>query len=240
VPLAPPAPRAAHRRPPLITVRRTVAAVIAAAVLMACSSDDAAEAPDTSSSNVSTTEPATGGLAEEEDASDPATTVGDASTPKVEPARTAGDVDAPAGVEPDGFTTATVRVISSDGQVCDVCLWLADTGDERGRGLMGVTDLGEPVGMLFRWDGTTSGNFFMFNTPMPLSIAWFAADGTHVFEADMEPCLVDDSSDCERYGPSADYQYAVEMVQGELGVIGIGPGSTIEVLAEHDTCPVVE
>ncbi|MEM8748648.1 MAG: DUF192 domain-containing protein [Actinomycetota bacterium] len=162
---------------------------------------------------------------------------GDAEQAKADPARTAGAVDAPAGVRPDGFTTATVRITSDAGDVCEVCLWLADVGSERNRGLMGVTDLGQPVGMLFEFEEPTAGNFFMFGTPMPLSIAWFAADGTHVDETDMTPCLVEDSAVCERYGPGADYVWAIEMVEGELDVVGIGPGSSIEVLAEHDVCP---
>lgn len=159
---------------------------------------------------------------------------------KPEPARDAGVVEGPAGTLPDGFTTATVRVTGDDGEVCDVCLWLADVVEERSRGLMGVTDLGEPVGMLFRFEEPTSGNFFMFGTPMPLSIAWFDAAGAHVAETDMSPCVVNDSSECQRYGPGADYVSAIEMVQGELAVVGIGPGSTIEILEEHDTCPIIE
>ncbi|MEM1331851.1 MAG: DUF192 domain-containing protein [Actinomycetota bacterium] len=164
--------------------------------------------------------------------------VDDAGRAKAEPARTAGDVDAPPGVLPESFTTVTVRITDAAGDVCEVCLWLADDGAERSRGLMGVTDLGEPVGMLFRFDQPTSGNFFMFGTPMPLSIAWFGTDGRHVAETDMTPCLVDDASSCERYGPGADYVLAVEMVQDELDVIGIGAGSTLTVLDEHEDCPI--
>ncbi len=162
----------------------------------------------------------------------------DADSEKPEPARDAGELeDAPVGLQPAGFTTATIRVTDADGEVCDVCVWLADSADERGRGLMGVTDLGEPVGMLFRFDAPVDGRFFMFGTPMPLSIGWFDVGGSFVGEADMEPCLTDDSSECERYGPGAEFVWAVEMVQGELDVIGIGPGARLEVLAEHETCP---
>lgn len=141
-------------------------------------------------------------------------------------------------IEPEGFTTVTARVTSADGDVCDVCLWLADAPDERARGLMGVGDLGEPVGMAFVWEEPTTGRFFMLGTPTPLSIAWFALDGSHVNEADMEPCITDDSSTCERYESGGDYTVAIEMFQGELGVIGIGPGSSVELLdgTESSTC----
>jgi len=233
--MASPAPRPAHRWTPLGAVRIVALVATLALAVVGCASDSP-ETADVSTSASTDLDVATS-VDDSEGDTTPTTAASDNEEPKPEPARTAGDVDASAGVQPDGFTTVTVRITSADGQTCDVCLWLADAGDERGRGLMGVTDLGEPVGMLFRFERSTSGNFFMFNTPMPLSIVWFDASGSHVNETDMAPCLVDDSSECERYGPGADYLDAIEMVQGELDVIGIGPGSTLEVLAEHDVCP---
>ncbi|MEL6892906.1 MAG: DUF192 domain-containing protein [Actinomycetota bacterium] len=245
-------------------MRRRIVAALTAGLLAAtaCADDDAGDsapttaAPDASSSDADdSAAPTTTPTADADDAAvttapnpttaaseaesdvEPATdTATDTADAKPEPARTAGEVDAPAGVQPDGFTTVNARITSADGEVCDVCLWLADTADERGRGLMSVTDLGEPVGMLFRFDRPTAGRFFMFGTPMPLSIAWFDADGGHVSQTDMGPCLVDDSASCERYGADAGYVFAVEMVQGELGVIGIGPGSRLEVLDEAEAC----
>ncbi len=138
--------------------------------------------------------------------------------------------DATEMVLPEGFGSVTATVTSADGEVCDVCLWLADDDTLRERGLMGVTDLGGAVGMAFRWEQPRDGNFFMFQTPTPLSIAWFDADGAHVGQADMQPCLVDDSSTCERYGAEAPYTVAIEMFGGQLDAVGIGPGSTVELL----------
>jgi uncharacterized protein len=142
------------------------------------------------------------------------------------------------GVRPEGFTTVTARIASVDGDVCDVCLWLADDGDERSRGLMGVTDLGGPVGMAFVWDEPIDGQFFMLGTPTPLSIAWFEPSGAHLSETDMAPCITEDASTCERYGPGGSYDLAIEMFQGELDVVGIGPGSNVELVAgsEAATC----
>lgn len=134
------------------------------------------------------------------------------------------------GEQPEGFTTVTALVTSADGEVCEVCLWLADDPDETGRGLMGVDDLGEPVGMAFVYDAPREGAFFMFQTPTPLSIAWFSASGEHVAQADMDPCLVEDSSVCERYSPGAAYTVAIEMFDGQLDKVGIGPGSRLELL----------
>ncbi|HYN34279.1 MAG TPA: hypothetical protein VES40_16765, partial [Ilumatobacteraceae bacterium] len=55
-----------------------------------------------------------------------------------------GQVDiAPGGQQPEGFSTVTARITDTDGQICEVCVWLADTPEERAQGLMGVTDLGD-------------------------------------------------------------------------------------------------
>ncbi len=131
------------------------------------------------------------------------------------------------GVLPDGFGSVTATITAADGEVCEVCLWLADTEELRSRGLMGVTDLGDAVGMAFRWEQPVTSRFFMFQTPTPLSIAWFSASGAHAGQADMDPCLVDDSSTCERYEADDPYTIAIEMFGGQLDTVGIGPGATV-------------
>ena len=80
----------------------------------------------------------------------------------------------------------------------------------------------------------------MFNTPTPLSIAWFRGDGTYIAEADMDPCLTDDSDTCPRYNPGAEYAFALEVFQGDLGKLGVGPGSTLQLVpgTESTTCPL--
>ena len=140
------------------------------------------------------------------------------------------------GVQPTGFDVIGARFTSATGVVCDVCLWLAAESGDRSQGLRRVTDLGEPVGMLFTWDEPSTSNFVMFETPMPLSIAWFAADGAFVAATDMEPCIQATSAGCTRYRPDAEYRFAVEVVQGELGALRIGPGSSIELL-DPDAVP---
>jgi uncharacterized membrane protein (UPF0127 family) len=135
------------------------------------------------------------------------------------------------GVVPQGYTTITAEITSVDGDVCSVCLWLADSPDERRNGLKGMTDLGGPVGMAFLWDAPLEGNFVMIGTPTPLSIAWFNPDRSFLAQTDMEPCLGEDSTRCERYPAGGPYDLAIEMFQGELDKIGIGPGSRIELLA---------
>jgi uncharacterized membrane protein (UPF0127 family) len=144
----------------------------------------------------------------------------------------------PAGEQPRGFSTITAQIIKADGEICKVCLWLADSTEERGRGLMGVTDLGGPVGMAFVFEEAVNGTFYMFQTPTPLSIAWFAEDGSMVGVADMAPCLGTDSVDCPRYSPDAAYQLVIEVFEGGLPGLGLESGSSVQLLAgtESDTC----
>lgn len=255
MPLASPATGAAGRRPLTVTTPRTVGRALVALVALslataACSSDadddtiDAsATATDTAADTVADTESDTVG-SDSAVQPDPESTT--TSTPKVQPEVVTRSPDAVGeGVRPEGFGTALVRITAADGTVCDVCLWHAQDSSQRGRGLMGVTDLGEPVGMAFTWDNPLEGAFVMIGTPTPLSIAWFAADGAHVAETDMEPCLIDDTAACERYRPDGSYTLAIEMFQGELAKVGIGPGSRAEILrfvepGAEAICPLLD
>ncbi len=155
---------------------------------------------------------------------------------------TTGVTGSVAGVRPVGFTTVTARVTAADGEVCDVCVWLADTSDERARGLMGVTDLGDAAGMAFRFDDVQDPQvdfFHMRDTPTPLSIAWFGPDGGHVGHTDMTPCLDAPARECPLYSPGVAYDLALEVFQGDLEALGIGRGSRLELVAgtEAETCP---
>ncbi len=137
----------------------------------------------------------------------------------------------PNGAQPEGFTTVTARITASDGEVCEVCLWLADSADERGVGLMGVTDLGAARGMAFVFDEPFAGAFYMFRTPTPLSIAWFGADGAWVGSADMAPCLDTPANECALYAPDQPYHLAVEVFEGDLDELHLTPGSNVQIVS---------
>ena len=105
---------------------------------------------------------------------------------------------------------------------------------------MGVTDLGEAVGMAFRFEEPTSGSFYMFQTPSPLSIAWFAPGGSHIGSADMDPCLDEPAGECPLYSPGAEYDLAIEVFAGGLEPLGLVAGSSVELIegSEAERCPV--
>lgn len=135
--------------------------------------------------------------------------------------------DDPGGVRPEGFGRTAAIVTEPDGTECELCLWLADDADQRRRGLMHVTDLGGADGMAFRYGAPHTGNFWMKNTVLPLSIAFFDPSGAYMSEFDMEPCL---ETSCPRYRTPPYFVIAVETLQSGLPDLGIGPDSTLELL----------
>lgn len=138
---------------------------------------------------------------------------------------TTATVAPPDAVTPVGFERVHATVTAPDGSVCELCLWLADTPDRRSQGLMRVDDLGDADGMAFVYPAPHSGNFWMKNTVLPLSIAFFGADGAFLDAFDMEPC---DSDPCPVYPTPDDFLVAIEVVQGASAGFGMLPGSVLE------------
>ena len=119
---------------------------------------------------------------------------------------------------------ATLVVTTADGEV-DLVVEVSDTADERERGLMHREDLAPLDGMAFVWRHPTTGSFWMKDTLIPLSIAFWDADGRIVAILDMEPCEADP---CPTYDPGLTYAGAVEVEQGAFERHGITVGDRIE------------
>jgi uncharacterized protein len=141
------------------------------------------------------------------------------------PAATTTTISEPA-VTPVGFERVAATAIAADGTICELCLLLADTPELRSRGLMGVTDLDGADGMLFRYPSLTSTTFWMKDTVMPLSIAYFDQAGMYLDALDMQPCT---SDPCPHYSIAPAFALAVEVAQGDLAALGLTPGSTLRV-----------
>jgi uncharacterized membrane protein (UPF0127 family) len=105
---------------------------------------------------------------------------------------------------------------------------LAATEPERERGLMQVTGLGGADGMLFRFGTDQSTAFWMKDTVIPLSIAFFQKGGAFVSATDMEPCSPS-APGCRTYPADAPYSDAIEVPKGGLAALGIGPSSRLAV-----------
>jgi uncharacterized protein len=172
-----------------------------------------------------------GGCASSDDASPLLSPPGSLpSSTGAETSATAASTSLPdARQRPVGFeSVAAVVVPSGDaGEPCELCVWVADDGERRSRGLMQVDDLGGRDGMIFVYDSPRTTRFTMRNTLLPLSIAFFDADGIFLEAFDMEPCSAEP---CPSYPTPSDFLVAIEVPQGRLDALGIGPGASLEVL----------
>jgi uncharacterized membrane protein (UPF0127 family) len=108
------------------------------------------------------------------------------------------------------------------------CALLASTEAQQMTGLMNRHDLAGYAGMIFRFARPTTVPFFMKNTLIPLSIAWFDATGRFLNATTMSPCPRT-SLKCPLYYAIAPYSIAIEVGAGALPQLGIGPGATIAV-----------
>jgi uncharacterized membrane protein (UPF0127 family) len=152
-------------------------------------------------------------------------TVG-ANGPK-DPTLRAADGTAPANRTPFGdFGEIGFRIEGGGASATAArCALLAETATQQARGLMERKDLGGYDGMLFKFSTDSTGQFYMKDTPLPLSIAFFDASGQFVSTADMAPCL--NMPTCPTYGAARAYRWALEVPQGTLPRLSVGPGTRL-------------
>lgn len=125
---------------------------------------------------------------------------------------------------PNDGSSATLEIRTAAG-VRTFDVEVADTTDEQRAGLMGRRTLSPFDGMAFVWTDPVQTSFWMKDTLIPLSIAFWDEDGRIVWIADMEPCRADP---CPTYGPSVPFVGAVEVAQGEFERRGVGVGDTVD------------
>jgi len=118
----------------------------------------------------------------------------------------------------------TVVIETDDGEK-EIEVEIADTTDERALGLMGRTSLAEDAGMLFVYPLPTEGAYWMKNTLIPLSIAFYDVDGKILRILDMEPCRRDP---CPLYDPGVRYAGALEVNQGAFERWAVREGDRLE------------
>jgi len=123
------------------------------------------------------------------------------------------------------FRRSTAIIETDDGAVL-FRIEVADTPELRAQGLMHRESLGEDEGMVFVFFEDTSSAFFMKDTLIPLSIAFFSRDGEIVRILDMAPC---EAEPCPLYEPGLPYRGALEVNQGAFERLGVEEGDTIRV-----------
>jgi len=127
------------------------------------------------------------------------------------------------GTRPAGPTAV---IETGEGPV-RIAVEVADTDAERQRGLMHRKSLPEDAGMLFVFESESSGGFWMKDTLIPLSIAFYDANGKILRILDMEPCRADP---CPIYDPGVAYRGALEVNQGAFERWGVSEGDLIELV----------
>jgi len=91
---------------------------------------------------------------------------------------------------------------------------------------MGRTSLPPDGGMVFVYPEDQAGPFWMKDTLIPLSIAFYAADGEILRILDMQPCEADP---CPLYNPNVLYRGALEVNQGAFEDWGITEGDRLRI-----------
>jgi hypothetical protein len=103
---------------------------------------------------------------------------------------------------------------------------LAITIAQRAYGLMYRKQLPENSGMIFLYDKDINGSFWMQNTYIPLSIAFFDADGKIIYITDMEPLTTDS------HGPGRPFRAALEVNKGWFERNNVTVGDRTEVFRD--------
>jgi uncharacterized protein len=130
----------------------------------------------------------------------------------------------PLGTETEDSQLAGLTIINSVGERVPVRVEIADTEAEQQTGLMGRSALAEDAGMLFVFEGEQALSFWIKDTQIPLSIAYFDAEGRIVDIQDMQP--LDDVP--PHYVSAEPAQYALEVNQGFFEEWGVMVGDTVE------------
>jgi uncharacterized membrane protein (UPF0127 family) len=111
---------------------------------------------------------------------------------------------------------------------------VADTLDERSRGLMDRDRLPAGRGMVFVFPQPSTSAFYMFHTRVPLSIA-FVDDGRVVSVAEMTPCRSGRAADCQLYAADGAYTLAIEAPGGHFTSAGVRPGDPVRIAGDLPT-----
>ncbi|MFO7793708.1 MAG: DUF192 domain-containing protein [Candidatus Nanohaloarchaea archaeon] len=102
---------------------------------------------------------------------------------------------------------------------------IADTPEEREKGLMNRENVGENEGMLFVYEEEDYRSFWMKNTFIPLDIIFLDSnlEVINIEKANPEPNTSDDN--LQRYRSESPAQYVLEINQNRSEEIGLEKGS---------------
>ncbi len=104
---------------------------------------------------------------------------------------------------------------------------IAETQQEREKGLMFREKLEQDRGMLFIFENSDVHPFWMKNTLFPLDIIWLDENNLVVFiEKNCQPCLTEE---CQNFAPFVSSRYVLEINAGLTDKINLSLGDRMEI-----------
>jgi uncharacterized membrane protein (UPF0127 family) len=139
----------------------------------------------------------------------------------------------PIDFPPMSFETGIAR-IETESDTFVVNVQIAESDDQRRVGLMRRESLAADSGMIFVFprEQPADGVFWMFQTLVPLSIAFLDADGRIGSIRDMEPCPSPYPQYCPNYEARVPFTAALEVNRGYFDRQGIGVGDRVVLVRE--------
>jgi uncharacterized membrane protein (UPF0127 family) len=117
-------------------------------------------------------------------------------------------------------------VIRTADQTVRVRVEIATTAVQLEQGLSGRRTLAPNSGMAFLWKSDVRGQFWMKNTSVPLSIAFWGKSGRILRILDMAPCRRDP---CKIYDPHVAFRGALEVNRGAFARWGVRRGDVLTI-----------
>jgi uncharacterized protein len=122
------------------------------------------------------------------------------------------------------FERGTALIEKPSRKTVTLSVEIAETPEQRGTGLMHRKSLPRNAGMIFLFPQPSRGSFWMKNTLIPLSIAFYDGKGRILRILLMDPCTADP---CPSYDPGVAYRGALEVNRGTFGRLGVRRGDAI-------------
>lgn len=138
--------------------------------------------------------------------------------------RTVEPTGTPTGPVPT-FPPARLLIDTEEGSVL-VDAEVAETPEQWEYGLMNRTSLPEDAGMVFLFFQQVNASFYMKDTLIPLSIAFFDDNGKILDIQDMDPC---EDDPCPMFSPGEPFSGALEVNQGAFERWGVQAGDRITI-----------
>jgi uncharacterized membrane protein (UPF0127 family) len=103
---------------------------------------------------------------------------------------------------------------------------LASTPAQLRQGLQGRRSLARNAGMVFLFSRDIRGQFWMKDTLIPLSIAFWDRQGQITRILDMAPCT---REPCKHFDPKVAFRGALEVNRGAFRRWGVHPGAVVKI-----------